>query len=195
MQVVTSGCHPSLEPLGQPPAWILLTYGSVCSGIEAVTVAWEPLGFRPAWFAEIDPFCSALLAHPLSGRSQPWRLHDDQRKLRSNRRSGRRNSLPVLLPRRKTWRPGGCAWQPGHRVLPACWPTAASVDRLGKRPRCPVLERRAGLWLHRRGAGGTRVWLRLASAGRSVPRSAPATPSRLRCRTSWRLATCRGGTS
>ena len=38
-------------------------YGSVCSGIEATTVAWEPLGFRPAWFAEIDPFCSALLAH------------------------------------------------------------------------------------------------------------------------------------
>ncbi len=26
-------------------------------------MAWEPLGFRPAWFAEIDPFCSALLAH------------------------------------------------------------------------------------------------------------------------------------
>jgi DNA (cytosine-5)-methyltransferase 1 len=40
-----------------------LTYGSVCSGIEAVTVAWEPLGFRPAWFAEIDPFCSAMLTH------------------------------------------------------------------------------------------------------------------------------------
>ena len=40
-----------------------MIYGSVCSGIEAVTVAWEPLGFRPAWFAEIDPFCSALLAH------------------------------------------------------------------------------------------------------------------------------------
>lgn len=40
-----------------------MTYGSVCSGIEAATVAWEPLGFHPAWFAEIDPFCSALLAH------------------------------------------------------------------------------------------------------------------------------------
>ena len=26
-------------------------------------MAWEQLGFRPAWFAEIDPFCSALLAH------------------------------------------------------------------------------------------------------------------------------------
>jgi DNA (cytosine-5)-methyltransferase 1 len=40
-----------------------MIYGSVCSGIEAVTVAWESLGFRPAWFAEIDPFCAALLAH------------------------------------------------------------------------------------------------------------------------------------
>jgi Recombination endonuclease VII len=40
-----------------------MIYGSVCSGIEAVTVAWESLGFPPAWFAEIDPFCSALMAH------------------------------------------------------------------------------------------------------------------------------------
>jgi DNA (cytosine-5)-methyltransferase 1 len=40
-----------------------MIYGSVCSGIEAVTVAWESLGFRPSWFAEIDPFCTALLAH------------------------------------------------------------------------------------------------------------------------------------
>lgn len=38
-----------------------MIYASVCSGIEAATVAWEPLGFRPAWFAEIDVFCSALL--------------------------------------------------------------------------------------------------------------------------------------
>lgn len=40
-----------------------MVYGSVCSGIEAVTLAWRPLGFRSAWFAEIDPFCSALLVH------------------------------------------------------------------------------------------------------------------------------------
>lgn len=38
-----------------------LTYGSVCSGIEAATVAWHPLGWRPAFFAEVDPFCCALL--------------------------------------------------------------------------------------------------------------------------------------
>jgi DNA (cytosine-5)-methyltransferase 1 len=35
-----------------------LRYGSICSGIEAVSVAWEPLGFEPAWFAEIDRFAS-----------------------------------------------------------------------------------------------------------------------------------------
>jgi DNA (cytosine-5)-methyltransferase 1 len=44
-----------------------MVYGSICSGIEAATVAWEPLGFRPAWFAEIDTFCSALLAHHYPG--------------------------------------------------------------------------------------------------------------------------------
>lgn len=40
-----------------------LCYGSVCSGIEAVTLAWQPLGLRAAWFSEIDPFACALLAH------------------------------------------------------------------------------------------------------------------------------------
>lgn len=40
-----------------------LCYGSVCSGIEAASIAWEPLGMRPAWFAEIEPFPSAVLAH------------------------------------------------------------------------------------------------------------------------------------
>lgn len=41
----------------------MLTFGSVCSGIEAASVAWEPLGMSPAWFSEISPFQSALLAH------------------------------------------------------------------------------------------------------------------------------------
>ena len=39
------------------------TYGSLCSGIEAATVAWHPLGWKPAFFSEIDPFASAVLAH------------------------------------------------------------------------------------------------------------------------------------
>ena len=40
-----------------------MRYGSLCSGIEAASVAWEPLGWQPAWFAEIEPFPSAVLAH------------------------------------------------------------------------------------------------------------------------------------
>ncbi|WP_092148083.1 MULTISPECIES: DNA cytosine methyltransferase [unclassified Pseudomonas] len=40
-----------------------LQYASVCSGIEAVTVAWKPLGLTPAWFSEIAPFPCAVLAH------------------------------------------------------------------------------------------------------------------------------------
>lgn len=39
-----------------------MRYGSVCSGIEAASVAWEQLGWQPAWFAEIEAFPSAVLA-------------------------------------------------------------------------------------------------------------------------------------
>ena len=40
-----------------------IEYGSVCSGIEAATLAWKPLGMRATWFAEIEAFPSAVLAH------------------------------------------------------------------------------------------------------------------------------------
>lgn len=40
-----------------------IKYGSVCSGIEAASVAWESLGWLPAWFAEIEAFPSAVLAY------------------------------------------------------------------------------------------------------------------------------------
>jgi len=50
----------------------MTTYGSVCSGIEAASVAWESLGWQPAWFSQFDPehnykrqadFPSRVLAH------------------------------------------------------------------------------------------------------------------------------------
>lgn len=40
-----------------------ITFGSVCSGIEAASVAWAPLGWRAVWLAEVDPFACAVLAH------------------------------------------------------------------------------------------------------------------------------------
>ena len=40
-----------------------MRYGSVCSGIEAATVAWHGLGWSAAWYSEIEPFPCAVLAH------------------------------------------------------------------------------------------------------------------------------------
>ena len=59
-----------------------MKYLSVCSGIEAATVAWHSLGWTPLAFSEIEPFARAVLTHhypevPLHGdftllRDQPW---------------------------------------------------------------------------------------------------------------------------
>lgn len=38
-------------------------FGSVCSGIEAASVAWDGLGWSAAWFSEIEKFPSAVLKH------------------------------------------------------------------------------------------------------------------------------------
>jgi len=40
-----------------------MRYGSVCSGIEAASVAWHPLGWQPSFFSEIESFPRAVLAH------------------------------------------------------------------------------------------------------------------------------------
>jgi len=42
-------------------------YLSVCSGIEAASVAWESLGWTPVAFAEIEKFPSKVLAHHYPG--------------------------------------------------------------------------------------------------------------------------------
>jgi DNA (cytosine-5)-methyltransferase 1 len=40
-----------------------MKFGSVCSGIEAASVAWHPLGWTAAWLSEIEPFPCAVLKH------------------------------------------------------------------------------------------------------------------------------------
>jgi DNA (cytosine-5)-methyltransferase 1 len=44
-----------------------MRYLSVCSGIEAASVAWESLGWTPVAFAEIERFPSQVLAHHFPG--------------------------------------------------------------------------------------------------------------------------------
>lgn len=64
-----------------------MKYLSVCSGIEAASVAWEPLGWEPLAFSEIEAFPRAVLQHhypdvPLHGdftelKDQPWIVDAD----------------------------------------------------------------------------------------------------------------------
>ena len=51
---VLGDCHSNPNPI---------RYLSVCSGMEAATVAWHPLGWEPVGFSEIEPFPCAILAH------------------------------------------------------------------------------------------------------------------------------------
>ena len=40
-----------------------MNYMSLCSGVEAISVAWKGLGFNPVAFSEIEKFPSAVLEH------------------------------------------------------------------------------------------------------------------------------------
>lgn len=40
-----------------------MKFASVCSGIEAPSVAWNPLGWKAQWFSEIEAFPCAVLDH------------------------------------------------------------------------------------------------------------------------------------
>lgn len=46
-----------------------MNYASVCSGVEAASLAWTPLGWKPAWFSEIEPFPCAVLKERFPGVS------------------------------------------------------------------------------------------------------------------------------
>jgi DNA (cytosine-5)-methyltransferase 1 len=57
----------------------LMKYLSVCSGIEAATVAWHPLGWQAVGYSEIEKFPSQVLAHhypnvPNCLGERPWRF-------------------------------------------------------------------------------------------------------------------------
>jgi DNA (cytosine-5)-methyltransferase 1 len=76
-----------------------MRYLSACSGIEAVSVAWQPLGWQPAMFAEIDPFCCWLL-HSRYGASRPIHMpspHDAATRKEAKQRAAAIRNI-VALP-------------------------------------------------------------------------------------------------
>lgn len=44
-----------------------MRYLSLCSGIEAASVAWDPLGWTPVAFSEVDPFACSVLRERFPG--------------------------------------------------------------------------------------------------------------------------------
>ena len=59
--------QPISKPMNEPAQPTLvgkpMRYLSVCSGMEAASVAWHPLGWQPVGFSEIEPFPCAILKH------------------------------------------------------------------------------------------------------------------------------------
>ena len=49
-----------------------MNYGSICSGVEAATLAWAPLGWKAVFFAEVEPFPAAVLQQRF-GATRPKR--------------------------------------------------------------------------------------------------------------------------
>lgn len=57
-----------------------MRFGSVCSGIEAASVAWRPLGWETVYVADIEPFpCAVLASRVGAGRPihRPDHIEDD----------------------------------------------------------------------------------------------------------------------
>ena len=52
-----------------------MNYGSVCSGVEAASLAWGRLGWEAKFFAEVEPFPAAVLMHRF-GATRPLRPLD-----------------------------------------------------------------------------------------------------------------------
>ena len=61
MEITPTTPRTERSPLGSGTCSV--SFLSVCSGIEAASVAWEPLGWKACGFAEIEKFPSAVLAH------------------------------------------------------------------------------------------------------------------------------------
>ena len=52
-----------------------MRYGSICSGVEAASLAWRHLDWTPAFFSEVEPFPAAVLMQRL-GAMKPLRPLD-----------------------------------------------------------------------------------------------------------------------
>ena len=102
-----------------------LRYLSVCSGIEAASIAWRPLGWKPVAVSEIDPFACAVL-QTRHDATPPLFMPDPEAKgLKLKDQKHRRNALATI----NKMRGGGSLTNFGDMERFKEWPDAA-VDLL-----------------------------------------------------------------
>lgn len=70
-----------------------MRYGSVCSGIDAASAAWEPLGWEPSFFSEIEPFPCHVLHHRYSSNRPLFMPDPDESGLSAKEKAQRRASV------------------------------------------------------------------------------------------------------
>jgi len=73
-----------------------MRYGSVSSGIECAAIAWKPLGWQPAFLAEIDPFASTVLHHHHSSGRPKNMPSPDKAGLTAEARKERRAAIKAV---------------------------------------------------------------------------------------------------
>lgn len=80
-----------------------MRYLSICSGIEAASVAWHPLGWQCAGVAEIDAFPSQVLAQRL-GAGRPRYMPDPEAEgLEAKDRKARSTAIKAINSRHMRW--------------------------------------------------------------------------------------------
>lgn len=165
-----------------------MRYVSLFSGIEAATVAWEPLGWEPVCFAELDKFPSAVLAErypevPNVGdvTKMNWKKYRNKVDLVvggspcqsfsiAGKREGLQGESGLMFEYIRAVREIRPRWFLWENV-----PGALSSEGGGGFPTAPVRNGQARV---RPGVARTRC---------AVLRSGPAAPPSLSCRTSWSL--------
>ena len=165
-----------------------MIFGSVCSGISCESVAWRPLNWSPAWFAEIAPFPSAVLSHhypdtPNFGDVNKIHEKESSRKAKSTSSSAARRAKNFPFKGRERAPLTQAAGSPsGSLRSRKCGVHGGSSGRTSK-PSCPQMEERilmpsSGRW-ERSGTGilGT-CWTREISA---FPKAAAVLPYRTCC--------------
>lgn len=80
---------------------MIRTFGSLCSGIEAASFAFAPLGWKAAWLSEVDVAASQVLARNFGATAPVFQLDPEEEGIGEKERKARLNAIKSAA--RMTW--------------------------------------------------------------------------------------------